>query len=165
MKINTLLEIKEKVYDKCSLEITGLYHETEGTKYDACQFQINGKRIICRSSKITPKKTGQFVTFWKRDSDGITEPYSQNDDIDYYVINSRTEEHLGQFVIPTEVLINKGIIRTNKKEGKRGFRVYTKWDKPQSKQAIKTQEWQLDYFYQITDKTDYNRVKELYSMV
>jgi hypothetical protein len=38
------------------------------------------------------------------------------------------------------------IISTHLKEGKRGMRVYPPWDLPSSKQAKKTQQWQLPYF-------------------
>jgi hypothetical protein len=36
-------------------------------------------------------------------------------------------------------LIEKGIVSTSKKEGKRGFSVYPIWDKTASHQAVKTQ--------------------------
>jgi len=58
-------------------------------------------------------------------------------------------------VFPKSELINKGIITTNKKDGKRGFRVYPKWNKTTNKQAEKTQKWQLNYFYEINEKTDF----------
>lgn len=35
-------------------------NELEGTAYDTCQFELNRIKIISRSSKITPKKVGQF---------------------------------------------------------------------------------------------------------
>lgn len=159
-----LAEIKTKIYDQCSLEISKINHEPEGVEYDACQFELNGMKIICRSSKITPKKVGQFVTFWKRSEEGITEPFCETDRIDFFVINVKTENQFGQFVFPKSELINKGIISTKIKGGKRGFRVYPKWDKAQSKQAEKTQKWQLNYFYKIEEETDLKKVMELYKL-
>jgi hypothetical protein len=129
-------------------------NELEGTEYDACQFELNGIKIINRSFKITQKKVGQFVTFWKRNKKGITEPFNKTYRIDFYVINVKTENNFGQFVFPKSELINKGIISTENKDGKRGFRVYPKWDNAQNKQAKKTQEWQLKYFYEINNLTD-----------
>jgi len=158
-----LIEVKTEIYDKCLFEISKMNNELEGTEYDACQFELNGMRIICRSSKITPKKIGQFVTFWKRNIKGITEPYCETDRIDFYVINVKSENSFGQFVFPKSELINKGIISTERKDGKRGFRVYPKWDKAQNKQAEKTQKWQLNYFYEIGSTTDFKRVNELYN--
>ena len=52
----------------------------------------------------------------------------------------------GVFKFSKEVLIKHGIVSTEKKDGKRGFRVYPIWDKTTSKQAIKAQIWQLEYF-------------------
>ncbi len=153
---------KIEIYDRCGFQISKMNKELEGTEYDACQFELNGMKIISRSSKITPKKVGQFVTFWKRNKKGITEPFSEIDRIDFYVINVKTENNFGQFVFPKYELINKGIISTEKKDGKRGFRVYPKWDNAENKQAKKTQEWQLKYFYEIDKLTDLSFVKELY---
>ncbi|MBB6462703.1 MepB family protein [Flammeovirga kamogawensis] len=122
--------------------------DKESTEYNGCSFFINEKKIIYRDSKITPKKIGQFVTFWKRDNQGITTPFHEDDNIDFYVINVQFENQLGQFIFPKDILIKKGIISTNQKEGKRGFRVYPIWDKTMSKQALSTQKWQVSFFYQ-----------------
>jgi len=159
---STLNQIKTEVYDKCSLEILAFKKELEGKEYDACQFELNGLKIICRSSKITPKKVGQFVTFWRRNKDGITEPFNEDDKIDFFVVNTISENNFGQFVFPKSELINKGIISTKTKDGKRGFRVYPKWDKTTNKQAEKTQKWQLNYFYEIKNSMDLKKVTELY---
>ena len=157
-----LIEVKTKIYDKLSLNISKLNNELEGTEYDACQYELNGMKLISRSSKITPKKVGQFVTFWKRNQNGETEPYSENDQFDFYVINAKSGDRFGQFVFPKFELINKGFITTEKKDGKRGFRVYPVWDKTLNKQAEKTQKWQLNYFYEIDKTTDLKKVNELY---
>jgi len=157
-----LIEIKTKIYDKVNFQISKVNNELEGTDYDACQFELNGVKIISRSSKITLKKVGQFVTFWKRNKKGITEPFSETDQIDFYVINVKTKNKFGQFVFPKSELINKEIISTEKKDGKRGFRIYPKWDNAENKQAIKTQEWQLKYFYEINSNMNKKFVKKLY---
>lgn len=159
---SNLNKVKTEIYDKCSLEISCFKKELEGKEYDACQFELNGMNIICRSSKITPKKDGQFVTFWKRNKKGITEPFSENDKFDFYVINVNSNNNFGQFVFPKSELIRKGIISTEIKGGKRGFRVYPKWDKAQNKQAERTQKWQLNYFYEIDKLTDLKKIMKLY---
>jgi len=66
-------------------------------------------------------------------------------------------------VFPKSVLIEKGILSTSKKDGKRGFRVYPIWDKTISQQAVKTQNWQLNYFFEVIEDLDFNLVKKLYS--
>lgn len=161
---SNLTQIKKQVYDKCSLQITGFQTEPESKEYDACQFKLNGLKIISRSSKITPKKTGQFVTFWKRNGDGIIEPFHETDPIDYFIVNVKSGEQLGQFVFPQPVLIKQGILSTQNKEGKRAFRVYPPWETAQNKQAQRTQKWQLGFFYVTGDTADLDRIRELYTL-
>lgn len=161
---SNLNQIKTEIYDKCSMKVSGFEAETESKEYNACRFQLNGLNILSRNAKITPKKVGQFVTFWKRNGNGPIEPFNENDPIDFYTINVRTENEFGQFVFPKSVLIKKGIISTEKKEGKRAFRVYPNWDTVKSKQAEQTQKWQQNYFYQINSSTDLKKVTELYKL-
>ena len=156
-------QIKTEIYDKCSLKISNFKTETESKEYNACRFELNKLNVLSRNAKITPKKVGQFVTFWKRNENGPIEPFDENDQIDFYAVNVRTENEFGQFVFPKSVLIKKGIISTEKKEGKRAFRVYPNWDIVTSKQAERTQKWQLNYFYQINSSTNLQKVIELYN--
>ena len=159
----TLKEIKNKIYQPCFFQITNYKKEEEGQEYDACQFELNGLKLISRTAKITPKKVGQFVTFWKRNNEKITAPYDETDEFQFYIINVKKGNQLGQFVFPKSVLIQKGIVTNKTKDGKRGFRVYPSWDNATSKQAIKTQKWQLNYFYEVNDETNFSFVKERYS--
>jgi hypothetical protein len=161
---SNLTHIRTEVYNKCSLEVSDIITETESKEYAACRFKLNGRLIVSRNSKITPKKLGQFVTFWKRNENGVIEPFDENDPIDFYIVNTRTETKFGQFVFPISVLIKKGIISTSKNEGKRGFRVYPKWDIVNSKQAIRTQKWQLECFYEINTSLDLKEILKLYRL-
>ncbi len=161
---DTLKLIKLKIFDECDFVMSDFMLEQESKEYDASQFTLCGRSVICRTARITPKKSGQFVTFWKRSKDGPIEPYDENDPFDLYIVNVVADEHLGQFVFPKQVLIKKGIISTQKKEGKRAFRVYPIWDIAKSKQAEKTQQWQLNYFYEINISTDLKRVRDLYEL-
>lgn len=144
--------IKELVYDQCNFDFKNPILNLESVEYGACSFELDDKKIQHRASKITPTKNGQFVTIWKRNQDGATEPFDINDEIDFIIITARSGENLGQFIFPKGVLAIKGIITQNGQSGKRGIRVYPPWDKPESKQAEKTQKWQLAYF--LTIKTD-----------
>lgn len=156
--------IKTEIYDKCAFEILNLTLEPESKEYDACRFELSGRHVLSRSGKITPKKSGQFVTFWKRNGNGPIEPFAESDQIDFFIVNVRTENEYGQFVFPKNVLIKKGILSTKNKEGKRAFRVYPIWDIVKSKQAQQTQKWQLRYFFLLSNPIDLNKVLELYSM-
>ncbi|MCW3787083.1 MepB family protein [Plebeiibacterium sediminum] len=156
--------IKTAIYDQCGFQMENLEQELESAEYGACRFKLSGRNIICRNAKITPKKAGQFVTFWKRQENGPIEPYCENDPFNFYVVNVKTNTEFGQFVFPKALLIQKGILSTTKKEGKRAFRVYPQWDITKSKQAQKTQQWQLKYFYEVTTSTDFIKVRDLYEL-
>ncbi|MES2748142.1 MAG: MepB family protein [Bacteroidota bacterium] len=161
---NDLKMVKEVVYDKCGFELTNLKQNIESVEYGACSFVLNGKTIQQRISKITPTKTGQFVTIWKRNNDGITSPFDSSDTIDFVIITARSGDNFGQFIFPKQVLADKGIIAHNGKEGKRGIRVYPPWDIAPNKQAEKTQRWQTKYFLLIKkdNSTDINLAKQLF---
>jgi hypothetical protein len=126
--------------------VTNYQLHKESKAYKACSYEINGVKIIERTAKITPTKIGQFVTCWKRNSAGITEPHKDSDDVHFFYIKVIYNDQKGVFKFSKETLIEHGILSTEKKDGKRGFRVYPIWDKPISKQALKTQQWQLNYF-------------------
>ncbi|AGC76584.1 hypothetical protein LX97_01244 [Nonlabens dokdonensis] len=157
-----LKEIKEQVYGRCNLYLTYYQEELESKEYDACRFRLNDAKIISRSSKITPKKAGQFVTFWKRNGNGPIEPFEESDAFDFFVVNVRTEKNFGQFVFPKSVLVKKGIVSTSKKEGKRAIRVYPSWDQPTNATAMRSQKWQLGYFFEVNEKKGFEKLKTLY---
>jgi len=154
---------KELIYDKCGFDLTNLKQNIESKEYGACTFELNGKRIQQRVSKITPKKTGQFVSIWKRNKEGITEPFDISDDFDFIIITSKNGDNFGQFIFLKSVLADKGIITRNNKKGKRGIRVYPPWDIVTNKQAVETQSWQTKYFLTIKNhnSNDLDLVKKL----
>ncbi|WP_394774774.1 MepB family protein [Flavobacterium sp.] len=157
-----LIIVKELVYDCCNYDVTEPQPETESKEYDAYRFQLNGNQICYRTAKITPTKTGQFVTLWKRNKTGIIEPFDFLDTIDFVIVSVRKNDLSGQFIFPKNILLEKGIFSTEFKEGKRATRVYPPWDETTSKQAQKTQQWQLDYFYNITPDLDLDTFKALF---
>ena len=105
------------------------------------------KKIQFREAKITPKKIGQFVTFWQRDLvTGKIKPFDFSDDFDLLVVSVSDKKEVGHFIFPKEILLKENIISKNGKGGKRAMRVYPLWDKADNKQAIATQKWQLRCF-------------------
>ncbi len=156
-----LLAAKELVYDICGFECSDPQPEKESQEYDAFDFKIGKSQIKFRSAKITPTKTGQFVTLWKRNINGIIEPFDYKDDIDFVIVSVQKENLLGQFIFPKEILLKKSVFTSETKEGIRATRVYPPWDETTSKQAQKTQQWQLDYFLSVSDTIDLNRAKHL----
>lgn len=156
-RINTL------VFNPCDLELTEVETEAECKEYFAHHFKLNGQNIKLRTAKITPTKTGQFVTLWKRNQKGITEPYSIFDNVDFYLILTQKETKVGLFIFPKTVLHAQKILSDKTRDGKRGFRVYSPWDITTNKQAQKTQHWQINYFLDLpnAEQIDLKRAKTL----
>lgn len=159
-----LLEAKKLAYDPSGLTYKNLFKEEESKEYGACVFEMNNKRIKFRIGKITPKKSGQFVTLWKRIGNSPIMPYDLADPIDLFVVSVRNANHFGQFVFPKTVLVEKGIVSKEGKGGKRAMRIYPPWDMADSRQAKNTQAWQLVHFFEIdpNKKTDTTRVQKLF---
>ncbi len=155
---NSLSIAKELIYDQCEFNFSEIKIEKEGTAYEACSFQLNSKSIIYRVAKITPTKIGQFVSIWKRNATGQTEPYHSNDDFDFMIISTRSKGLFGQFIFPKSILLEKGIISSDTKQGKRGIRVYPTWDIALNKQAKETQLWQRSYFVEITQDPNSKKI-------
>ena len=157
-----LIVIQGILFDNCKFEIKKLTPEPESSEYGACTFSLNNLNILFRTAKITPTKTGQFVTLWKRINQGPIQPFENADPIDLFIVSTRKDNHFGLFIFPKSILITKEIV-SDKKEGKRAIRVYPPWDVTTSKQAQKTQKWQLDYFLEASnDQTiDLNLAKSL----
>lgn len=158
-----LQKIDQYVFRTCGLAIANLTRELESQEYAAQNFELINRKFKYRTAKITPTKTGQFVTLWQRTTAGIIAPFEINDPIDFYIIAVRKEPNLGIFIFPKAILFQKGILSGNGKEGKRGFRVYPNWDVVENKQAQKTKEWQKLYFLHLPEhqQIDLTRAKHL----
>lgn len=151
MFLNTVTNHKKISFLK-SVSINNFQKENESEEYNACRFTVNNHRIVFRTAKITPKKVGQFVTFWKRNPEkGIIEPFESNDPFDFFIIEASNEQHDGIFLFPKPLLVEKRIISSPTKEGKRALRVYPPWDEVISNQARLTQSWQSKHFYSLED--------------
>jgi hypothetical protein len=159
-----LIILQEILLNKLNLAICNLKIEKESKEYGACTFEINAAKVLYREAKITPTKIGQFVTIWKRNNEGITEPFNVNDDIDLVIISCRFNTQHGQFVFPKKVLEDKKIFTKNNIDGKRGIRVYPAWDIAINKQAMKTQAWQLDYFLEMNFILDVSKAEKLFGI-
>ncbi|HQT23255.1 MepB family protein [Daejeonella sp.] len=123
-----LKTVKELVFDPCGYVLKNLTIHTEGNAYSACSYELEGKAIEYRTSKITPLKTGQFVTIWTRNKQRITQPFDSSDKLDFIIISSGKDDNFGLFIFPKSVLLSKGIISQKGEGGKRGIRVYPPWD-------------------------------------
>ena len=144
-----LMTIIQDIYEPAGLQVTvSAKCENEGAGYGACRLGLNGFNVAFRIAKITPKKLGQFVTVWKRPTpnDPII-PLDTSDDLDFVIVSAIDGANRGQFIFDQKILVNQGIMSHRGKGGKLAFRVYPPWTKPEAKAAIKTQQWQLQYFF------------------
>ncbi|UWX61614.1 MepB family protein [Chryseobacterium oranimense] len=152
----TLKNVDELIFQPLGLKISNIEEDVESKDYSGCSFTLNQLKIKFRTAKITPTKTGQFVTIWKRNEEGETAPFDSNDTFDFYLISASTNNNRGIFIFSKDILVEKGILSHGKRIGKRGIRVYPSWDLTESKQAIATQKWQTNYFL------DLSQVEESY---
>lgn len=140
--------------------IEHLTSDKECEAYLGFNFKIGHLNLKFRKAKVTPKKAGLFVTLWKRNNEMQTEPFDEKDGFDFYVMVAEEGNQFGAFFFPRQVLSEKQILTSNAKGGKRGFRVYPDWTKPENKQAEKTQSWQSNYFIDLTHD-EFKRVEKL----
>ena len=137
-------------YKPSGLLIENIQADKESADYGACDFDLSGKRCKFRAGKVTPKKAGFFVTFWKRSENGPIIPYDSEDPIDLVIFSVHTEMHFGQFVFPKNVLVEKRILSSCGVGGVRATRIYPPWVTVTSKQAKRTQSWQKEYYLEIS---------------
>jgi hypothetical protein len=165
---NTALTVVNKtVYEPNQLTIKSIQEEQQNAKYGAGTFQLSSRTVRFRVANKTPTKVGQFVAFWEKDENNKNQPYSYDEAPDVLVITTfKDDNEFGQFVFPKEILLNHDILRSSSTKGKMAIRVYPSWDKPPSKQAMKTQAWQLPYFLDMRypDKSLTEKLLELYSL-
>ena len=148
-----LTYVNENFYEPNHFIIKDFREEVQNSDYGAGIFQLNSKSVRFRVAKKTPTKIGQFVAFWEKDSNHKNQAFSYEKATDLLVINTFTSENnFGQFVFPKEVLVKQNILKTATTKGKMAIRVYPRWEKPTSKQAIETQKWQLEYFVEVNKR-------------
>ncbi|AYG69666.1 MULTISPECIES: MepB family protein [unclassified Rhizobium] len=144
------------IYEYAGMHVTHpLQPEAESAEYGACRFGLDGHTIAFRVAKTTPTKIGQFVTIWKRPTPGSEiAPLDITDGVQFVVVNVADTAYRGQFIFNQKLLLAKGIMSRNGKGGKRAIRVYPPWSFPTAKDAIRTQQWQTQYFLPLaTDGT------------
>ncbi len=146
--------------------ISDLTEDLECSDYFGCNFLLGTFNVKFRKAKTTPKKIGQFVTLWKRNSNGQTEPFCTEDDFDFYVIATEENDASGFFLFPKQILVKRQILTDGNVEGKCGFRVYPDWSVPENAQAKKTKSWQTEYFIdldasEISKSEKYNAIVSL----
>ncbi|WP_394800367.1 MepB family protein [Niabella pedocola] len=154
-----LNDIEQWLLKTGGLHIAVLTEDPECRAYSGCSFQIENRSVIFRKAKRTPKKEGHFVTLWKRDPEGQTQPLNLAGAVDFFMIATAWQNRSGFFFFPKSILGAKKILTVGNKEGKRGFRIYTNWDLCLNQQAEKTKAWQANYFIDLTEIKNTNHSK------
>lgn len=158
-----LRQLQNSVFSRLNFKMTCIGQDPESTEYHGHHFQAGQLRFQFRKAKITPKKIGQFVTLWKRNPENNkTEPFTDKDPFDFYLIFCNDEQKSGFFLFPKPILIQKQILTSLSKDGKRGFRVYPVWDFPENRQGLKTQAWQKDFFIDFSDTQYFEKLKGIH---
>ncbi len=154
-----------ETYQNAGFALSDYGEELESKDYAAARFKLNNLSIVFREAKTTPTKTGQFVTLWKRSTDGPIQPFGLTDKIDYYIIGVRNDHNYGHFILSQRILIEQKILKTDQSKGKLAIRVYAPWDATNSKHAANTKKWQLNCFVEFSPNKyfDYNKIKNLLS--
>lgn len=141
--------------------------DKESLDYGASTAKLNSIPAAFRVAKITPAKVGYFVTLWRRCLDRKIKPYNIECEAKLFIIIVRDGINSGHFIFSKDVLLNYGVISNNTSQGKLGIRLYPSWCVTESKQARKTQYWQLKYFIDHSNSfnVENNIVERLYSCV
>lgn len=137
---------QELIRVSTKLQLSMLKAEEDNADYGGYSFYLNTSFIQFRTAKVTPKKIGQFVTFYKRLPSKIIAPFDIEDHIDFYIIGNSNADAKGFFILPKEALLKHDIVSQNNIGGKRGFRLYLPNDLTLNKQSKLTQEWQAKYY-------------------
>ncbi len=153
------------VYTTCGTAPTNVCAGTESMEYRAYTFKLMERYVHYREAKITPTKVGQFVTLWKRKLNGPIQPFELSDTIELVIVSARIDGRFGLFIFPKSALLDNGILSGNNKEGKRAFRIYPPWDTTLNKQAQKAQQWQLDYFLDLSVDNKVDLKKDFLSYI
>lgn len=162
-----LTYVNKMIYESNHLTVKSVQEEKQNSKYGAGTFQLSSKTVRFRVANITPTKVGQFVALWEKDENNKNQPYLYEESPDLLVITTfKNENEFGQFIFPKEILLKQNILSSTSTKGKMAIRVYPSWDSPSSKQAMKTQKWQLPYFVDICNpnKLPLKKIIELYSL-
>lgn len=123
-----------------------LIEENQNQEYEGCRFEYEGKMYRSRLAKKTPKKKGYFVAFYEKDIKNVNQAFSNDNSVDFTLVNIVDGNLRGIFVFPQEVLKQHGILKTESQKGKMAIRVYPSWEKDLNATATRTQKWQVEYF-------------------
>lgn len=145
----TSLELCKKTYEiivNKHFSPRHIFWQQSNESHDYVLYHANAdnNNIILATAKKTPKKQGFFVTLWKRDDSKTIRPYHNDDkEIDFFMV---IIPHSGYFFFSKKDLLMNHILKSEKAKGKMAFRLYPPYEQLLSKEALKTQKWQTNYY-------------------
>lgn len=119
--------------------------EAQNSDYESGIAHIGGEAWHIRTARNTPTKPGAFVAFWRRDVDGTTTPFSDDNLVAGLLVFVGQQGRRGVFRFTGAHLAELGIT-SGIGSGKRGFRVYPGWCAGLNSQAAATQRAQASAF-------------------
>ena len=108
------IESMDRLKSKCKEH--NLNFEFYDTHISPIDCIINSKNIQCKSTSAKSSNSSYVVQLCKRNIGKIV-PYSDNDKIDFFIFEVITFEY-NFYIVPINILIEKGYIHTNIKKGK-----------------------------------------------
>ncbi|MCH4167657.1 MAG: MepB family protein [Streptococcaceae bacterium] len=143
-------------------EIEQLIMEEQNREYEGMTFYLNNVQFRSRLAKLTPKKEGYFVVFWEKNTENKNQPYCCEMSPEKIIVSVIDNNFRGQFVFPKTVLLKQGVLSGVNSKGKMAIRVYPSWTDNLNISAKKTQQWQSDYFIDLSLEVNLERLEELY---
>ena len=119
--------------------------EMQNSDYESGIAQISDEAWHIRTARNTPTKPGAFVAFWRRDADGTTTPFSDDELAAGLLVFVEQQDRRGVFRFTGAHLAELGIT-SGRRPGKRGFRIYPSWCAGLNAQATATQRAQASAF-------------------
>ncbi|WP_246484923.1 MepB family protein [Virgibacillus salarius] len=143
-------------------EITNVSEEKQNYNYEGVSFSVLDYNYRSRLAKLTPKKKGYFVVFWEKNTNNQNQAYSYYESPNKIIVTVIDNELKGQFIFPKSVLLKHGILSSEASKGKMAIRVYPAWENELNRSATKTQKWQINYFIDVSNGVDNERLTDLY---
>lgn len=131
--------------------------EAQNSEYESGLAQMEGEAWHIRTARNTPTKPGAFLAFWRRDAEGKTAPFGDDDAAAGLLVFVEQQGRRGVFRFTAADLARLGIssgvslsgrsgVAPKARAGKRGFRVYPSWCTDLNAQAAATQRAQAPAF-------------------
>lgn len=127
-------------------ELVSVRAEEQHSDYEAAVAILGAEAWRVRTARITPTKPGAFVAVWRRARDGSTQPFDVDGPTTGLIVLVEEEPRFGCFRFTTAHLDALGVVRSARRPGKRGFRVYPAWCSGLNTQAARTQRAQAPAF-------------------